>query len=43
MIDLLCFSILMFSKTSGSWMTRADASGNSGITREKRILLDYEA
>jgi hypothetical protein len=36
MIDLPDFS--MFWKTSASVMTRADASGSSGTTREKRML-----
>jgi hypothetical protein len=36
MVDLPDFS--MFWKTSASVMTRADASGSSGTTREKRML-----
>jgi hypothetical protein len=36
MIDLPDFS--MFWKISASVMTRADASGSSGTTREKRML-----
>jgi hypothetical protein len=36
MTDFPDFS--MFWKTSASVMTRADANGNSGTTREKRML-----
>jgi hypothetical protein len=41
MIDFPAFSILMFWKTSGSVMTKADAKGKSGTTLDKRMVCGY--